>query len=828
MGGRPQIGGMAAKPGLVGRHRETNQLADALAAAARGDGHLVVASGGLGVGKTALLSAARELAAERGFTVLAARGSYLERELPFGVVSRLFVCAQPAPADDVGHLPRIAAALGQSDALAEPGPVTLPELHVLHRALARMAAERPVAVVVDDAQWADQPSLQWLSTLPHRIEHLPVFALAGIGAGEVCAGPQTLEELLAATASEIRLDELSFGACRMLVEHELGTPADDAFVGALRAEAGGNPLLLLNLVRSFTSELNGLTAPALLPTLNVRLRRLAPHAPDALHALAVLGGEVTLPRVAELIGTEPCELAGTIAALQRMGLLSADGSLVHPLVRNTLREELTITERQDLHAAAARLLVETGGSAEAVAEHLVETRPLHEEWATEVLVSAAGRARARNRVTDAVRYLRRALHEPGAAELLAELGEAESYVDVPAAVEHLGEADPAHPALPGLLALLGEEPECEPGMLVGPDVLLLARSAFEPGAPADPDVLPSAPSKFEPYLRALGLLRLRGELAAAHARADWALTAARRWQHRPCVAAALTTRSACLRDLGRLAAAETDAREALAVLESCGVARISTPVFAALTELAFALLEMGEVEAASQVFEAVPNEVPDLFGAPRLLAARGRVRMAAERRKDGLRDLMDCGERLRARGFDSPSWRLPLGGEHLRIEERVARECGAVLPLAAALREQGLLLGAEGVALLEESVALLAPTGAVLERARSHFALGRALHLAGRVKSARAELRAAVDLADDCGVEELAEDIRQELAAGPAGLTESERRVAALAAEGKMNREIAAALFVQLRTVEIHLTKVYRKLGIDGRDQLAPALRLAG
>ncbi|WP_071812686.1 ATP-binding protein [Lentzea guizhouensis] len=99
---------MAAKPGLVGRDRETTQLAGALTAAAHGDGHLVVASGGLGVGKTALLATARELAAEHGFTVLAA-GSFLERELPFGVVSRLFVCAAGA-ADDVQHLPRIAAA----------------------------------------------------------------------------------------------------------------------------------------------------------------------------------------------------------------------------------------------------------------------------------------------------------------------------------------------------------------------------------------------------------------------------------------------------------------------------------------------------------------------------------------------------------------------------------------------------------------------------------------------------------------------------------------------------------------------------------------------
>ncbi|GLY50950.1 LuxR family transcriptional regulator [Lentzea sp. NBRC 102530] len=797
---------MGAQSGLVGRDRETTQLAAALAAAATGDGHLVAATGGLGSGKTALLTTARELAARHGFTVLAARGSFLERELPFGLISRLLVCVPPG---DTQNQPRIAAALGQTDVLAEPGPITLPELHVLHRALAKMAAERPVAIVVDDVQWADQPSLQWLSTLPHRIEHLPVFVLAGVGAGETCAGPQTLEELLAAATSEIRLDELSPAATRVLLENELG-PLTDEFVDMCRKQAGGNPLLLLNLARAYTGHIERLTAPALLPTLNVRLRRLATHAPDAVHALAVLGGEVTLPRVAELIGIEPCELAGTIASLHRMGLLSAEGALVHPLVRNTLREELTITERQDLHAAAARLLTETGASAEAVAEHLVETRPQDEEWATEVLTTAASRARTRNRVQDAVRYLRRALDEPQTTDLLAELGEVESYVDVPSAVDRLAEADPAHPALPGLLALLGEEPE------------------FEADQIADPDVLPSRPSEFEPYLKAIGFVRMRGELAAAYARADRALTVARRWQHRPCTAAALTARSACLRDLGRLGAAEADAREALAVLDSCGAARTSTPVFAALTELSLALLEMGDVETASAVFELVPAEVPDLFGAPALLAARGRVRIAAERRKDGVRDLLDCGERLHARHNDATSWRLHLGGEHLHAEERLARSLGAVLPLAAALREQAQHLGAEGIALLQESVDLLAPTGALLERARSHFALGRALHLAGRVKPARAELRTAVDLADDCGVEELAEQIRQELAAGPAGLTESERRVAALAAEGKMNREIAAVLFVQLRTVEIHLTKVYRKLGIDGRDQLAPALRLAG
>ena len=59
---------------------------------------------------------------------------------------------------------------------------------------------------------------------------------------------------------------------------------------------------------------------------------------------------------------------------------------------------------------------------------------------------------------------------------------------------------------------------------------------------------------------------------------------------------------------------------------------------------------------------------------------------------------------------------------------------------------------------------------------------------------------------------------------GPAALTASERRVAALAAAGHSNREIAQALFVTPRTVELHLTSSYRKLGVQARTELAAAL----
>ena len=95
-----------------------------------------------------------------------------------------------------------------------------------------------------------------------------------------------------------------------------------------------------------------------------------------------------------------------------------------------------------------------------------------------------------------------------------------------------------------------------------------------------------------------------------------------------------------------------------------------------------------------------------------------------------------------------------------------------------------------------------------------------------------------MDLAHDCGAEPLADRGRTELRAsgmrvrrtalsGPESLTDSERRVADLAVEGKTNREIAGELFVTVKTVEVHLSNTYRKLGVSGRRQLPQAMGAA-
>jgi DNA-binding NarL/FixJ family response regulator len=96
----------------------------------------------------------------------------------------------------------------------------------------------------------------------------------------------------------------------------------------------------------------------------------------------------------------------------------------------------------------------------------------------------------------------------------------------------------------------------------------------------------------------------------------------------------------------------------------------------------------------------------------------------------------------------------------------------------------------------------------------------------------------ALELADACGSPPLADHVRTELHAsgarprtealsGVAALTASERRVAELAIEGQTNRDIAQALYVTPKTVEVHLTNVYRKLGIRSRRELAGAVATA-
>jgi DNA-binding CsgD family transcriptional regulator len=172
-------------------------------------------------------------------------------------------------------------------------------------------------------------------------------------------------------------------------------------------------------------------------------------------------------------------------------------------------------------------------------------------------------------------------------------------------------------------------------------------------------------------------------------------------------------------------------------------------------------------------------------------------------------------------------------------EVALAEQAGLPRPLAIALRAQARLNGRdEEVELLRRSVALLESTDARLEQARSLVALGSALRRRSHRVDAREPLTAGLELAERAGAGATSARAAEELKAagapprrrartGTYSLTVSEARVARLVATGRSNAEVAQELFVSLKTIETHLTRIYSKLSLSGpnaRQRLAAAL----
>jgi DNA-binding CsgD family transcriptional regulator/tetratricopeptide (TPR) repeat protein len=300
---------------------------------------------------------------------------------------------------------------------------------------------------------------------------------------------------------------------------------------------------------------------------------------------------------------------------------------------------------------------------------------------------------------------------------------------------------------------------------------------------------------------------------------------------------------------GDLADAEADAAEAFAACREWGFHLLDAFVYIG----ADALIEQGKLDEGANVLTqpgwwvSAPDDAPAYM----FRGTRGRLLMLRGDIEPGLEELLDAGrgfERIGGRNPAFMAWRsqaalalLQLGraeeaAQLAREELELARVWGAPRALGAALRAAGLVAGGkEGLTLLREAVDVLEDSPAKLEQAKARTELGATLRRTNRRAEAREQLRRAVELATICGATPLAARAESELLAtgarprrialsGLESLTPSERRVAELAAEGPTNREIAQALFVTPKTVEVHLSSVYRKLGIGSRAQLPAAL----
>lgn len=446
---------------LLERETELARVRTALAAADSGESSLLLLTGPLGSGRSALLRSLPELT-DGEVRVLRANASYAERDFAFGVMRQLVDHLQYRTGDGDGFAE--AAHAGPSVTSTDrhlpvgPAPAVAGEAvqHGARSVLNRVGRER-LLILVDDLQWADAPSLRWLAHLTRRLHGLRTVMVCTLADGDHRARHPLVREVAAAAHDMLRLAPLTPDATRTLLTGAHGRPPHEGLVSALHEASGGNPLFLT----AFAPALHTDGSPAAEPAVTVR--ESSPHAVcvriaghlriqprpvrDVAAAVAALGDRSEPALIAQLADVDEFGFAGARRTLVDAGLLAAgrDVRFVHRVVRDAVDSLLSLGERERSHNAAADLLYRCGRPAEEVAAHLLSVVHPGRPWSATVLRSAADSALREGRPTDAARYLRRALlhhrtQDDYRARLLIDLATAERAFDLDACERHVGQA----------------------------------------------------------------------------------------------------------------------------------------------------------------------------------------------------------------------------------------------------------------------------------------------------------------------------------------------------------------------------------------------------
>ena len=450
---------------LVEREAELAALREAAEQSARGEGRLVVIEGPAGIGKTRLLRSACELAEDRGHVrVFTARGTEFEAHIAFGVVRQLldpFVLGldERERAELYTGAARLARTVLSNGPL-EPDPAAADrysKINGLFWLVSTLAQRGPLCLAVDDVQWADEPSLEFLTFLARRVDGLSLLLVTATRPAREAPGPLPAVLVTDPGATVLRPAPLSAASVETLVRETAGAEADEDFAAACVEATRGNPFLLSELLREVSARRIAPTAEAarrvgsLAPggvsaAIELRLGRMPTGARPLAEAVAVLGDGTSPPAAARLAGLEPGALGAAEAALVNAGILAGrDGlSFTHPLVRATVLHGISPSERARLHAAAVELLGARGADPEELATHFLHVEPAANQATVASLRAAATRADALGAPATAAAYLKRALAEPPSGELrcrvLTELGTAEARAGLGEATAHLHRA----------------------------------------------------------------------------------------------------------------------------------------------------------------------------------------------------------------------------------------------------------------------------------------------------------------------------------------------------------------------------------------------------
>jgi DNA-binding CsgD family transcriptional regulator len=341
------------KPAVLGRETELAQLSELLEGARGGRGGALVIRGDPGVGKTLLLAAAADSAAD--FLVLSVAGVQSESDLAFGALSTLL---RPV-LSGIGGLPRIQAdSLGAAVGLSSSAHVERLACNAgVVSLLAASASERPVLVVADDLQWFDAGSREVILFAARRMQSDPVAFVFTVREGDAGTPLDT-------GLPELRLEGLREAAALELVARAAGD-VSPAVARRLWSQTAGNPLALVEIPRNLSSEQRTGRA-ALDEPLPVGRRledsfaaRVAALPAATRQALLVAATSYTAATDTIQEALAVLELAPTaLDAAEEDGLVSITaGSLTwrHPLVRSAIYHVASAPARRAAHTALARV-----------------------------------------------------------------------------------------------------------------------------------------------------------------------------------------------------------------------------------------------------------------------------------------------------------------------------------------------------------------------------------------------------------------------------------------------------------------------------------------
>ncbi len=812
------------------------RVAELLDGARQGRSGALVLRGDPGVGKSALLGWAREQAA--GFLVFSARGTQSEVELAYAGLADLF---RPV-LDRLDVLPpRQTAALASALAIADaPAGERFAVASATLAMLDAASESAPLLAVVDDAHWLDAASAEALLFAARRVEAEGAVLLFAARRDDGSFAAHGLDELPVGGLDRQHTAELLAGRAAW--------PVAPHVVDDLAAQTGGNPLALLELIPLLTGEQLGGVEPLPDPlpagasaerAFGRRVAALDPPARQALLAAAALGPDEDAASQLEAAAERAQQRSGfaaAAAALQRAAALS-------PREADRLRRLLAAAaaaQRAGLVEHAVRLLDEalrrTGEPAGRAA--IQHTRGRIEMF--------RGRTRTAARLLAAEAAAIRTVQPDQAARMLAEAamaaflaGEvAESLAMTVQAQETVagggGVAELVTKLVTGTALFHAGQPA---------DGVRLLVAAADLAATADPGSLDVE----YVILTALALM-WAGELRRAEDILGPVLDEARRAGALGILPFALY--ASCYLDLrvGRLATAAISGAEAARLARDTG-----DVLFAYLAAGCLALVEAvrGQEDACRryvadgqslgrQLELDYPHDLADAVGLLELglghpaeaishLEAANRVDALGGEPLMGRPSAPDLVEAYVRAGRPVPaSMRRDLQAqsldEQLPATAAVAWRCRGLLADEASFDD-----------CFGRALRLHHATGMPWPTARTALAYGERLRRAGRRVDARVQLRPAAETFERMGARPWAERAAGELRAtgetvrrrdrlAADELTPQELQIALSVADGGTNREVGAALFLSSKTVEFHLSRVYRKLGVRSRTELTRVL----